>query len=368
MKSDLFIPPEEADKNNYYLFLFSRLNGLGSKTIISLLQKFGSPSNLYQALLDQRQILNNKIYYLLRDKDFILESKKAFEALAEDYITILNPLYPPNLKNIYDPPLFLFYKGNVDLLKNEYLLTIVGSRTSTNYHSSTVKSIFNDLKQTPLVIVSGLAIGIDALSHREALLNNLPTIAVLGSGLSKEILYPQENVALAEEIIAKGGLLISEQSSQTKTQLYHFPKRNRILAGLSKATIVISGALKSGTLITAQVALDEGREVLALPGNVNLKLSQGPNKLIKEGASVIDSALDIFKIYNIDKEILRADIILNNPEQAKIYALLQAEATNLLDLSKSLALPLAKVNVLISQMELAGIVRYNNLNQLEIIL
>jgi DNA processing protein len=111
MKSDLFIPSEETDKNNYYLFLFSRLNGVGSKTIIALLQKFGSPSNLYQAVLDQKQILNNKIYYLLQDKNFILDSQKAFEALAEDYITILNPLYPSDLKNIYDPPLFLFYKG-----------------------------------------------------------------------------------------------------------------------------------------------------------------------------------------------------------------------------------------------------------------
>lgn len=367
MKSDLFIPSEERDKNDYYLFLFSRLNGLGSKTIITLLQKFGSPSKLYKLFQSHPEILNSKINNLLQDKNFVLESKKAFEALAEDYITILNPLYPQNLKNIYDPPLFLFYRGNIDLLKNPYLLTIVGSRTSTNYHSSTVKGLLKDLAKTPLVIVSGLAIGIDAMSHKEALANNLPTIAVLASGLSKQILYPPENVALAEEIIAKGGLLISEQSSQTKTQLYHFPKRNRILAGLSKATIVISGALKSGTLITAQVALDEGREVLALPGNINLKLSQGPNKLIKEGASIIDSALDIFKIYNIDKQILEAEIIFKNPAQAKIYALLQMEATNLNDLAEHLSLPLVKINILVSQMEIAGIIKYNHLNQLEII-
>jgi len=353
--------------NDYYLFLLSKISGLSSRVIIALLQKFGSPKKLYQQVLANPQILDNKISRFIQDKNFVLATKKSFETLAENYITIVDPLYPQNLKNIYDPPLFLFYRGNINLLKNKYLITVVGSRITTDYHRNIVKNIFRQLQNTPLIIVSGLAVGIDTFSHRQALDNNLPTIAVLGSGLSKYVLYPQENIDLAQEIINKGGLLISEQSARTKTQLYHFPKRNRILAGLSKATVVISGAQKSGTLITAQVAIDEGREVLALPGNVNLRLSQGPNKLIKEGAGIIDSAEDIFRIYNIDKHIKTTKIVFKNKHHAKIYSLLQTESINLVDLATRLNMPLAKINILISEMEVRGIIKLNNLNQLEII-
>ena len=353
--------------NSFYLFLFSQVSGLGSNTIISLLKKYGSPQKIYQIAISDTPIFNDKVNGQLTDKNFVWAIKKSFTALHEDYITILDPLYPLDLKNIYDPPLFLFYRGNIALLKNTYLLTMVGSRTSTDYHKNCVHNIFQELKDTQLVIVSGLAVGIDTLCHKKALENNLKTIAVLGSGLAKNILYPQENVGLAEEIIKRGGLLISEQSAQTKTQLYHFPRRNRILAGLSKATVVISGAEKSGTLITAQVALDEGREVLALPANINMRLSYGPNKLIKEGATLLDSAQDILKIYHLEKNNPVKTILFKNKDHAKIYALLQTEPINLVDLSTSLGLPLTKLNAIISEMEIAGLIKSNYFNQLEII-
>ncbi|OGY95259.1 MAG: DNA protecting protein DprA [Candidatus Komeilibacteria bacterium RIFOXYD2_FULL_37_8] len=353
--------------NSFYLFLFSQVKGLGSNTIISLLKKCGSPQDLYRQALTGSGLFNNTVSEQLRDKNFISAVKKSFTDLCEDYITILDPLYPPNLKNIYDPPLFLFYRGAIALLKNDYLLTVVGSRTSTDYHRNCVHNIFQDLKNTPLIIVSGLAIGIDTLCHKKALENNLKTIAVLGSGLSKDRLYPQENVGLATEIIQNGGLIISEQSAKVQTQLYHFPKRNRILAGLSKATLVISGAEKSGTLITAQVALDEGREVLALPANINMRLSYGPNKLIKEGATLLDSAKDIFKIYNLEKNCSAKKILFKNKYHAKIYTLLQTESMNLVDLSARLDLPLAQLNIFISEMEIAGLIKSNYFNQLEIL-
>lgn len=359
MKSDF--------QNNFYLFLFSKIKGLGSNTIIPLLKKWPSPQNLYQEAITDQNLFNVAVRKQLRDKNFISNVKKSFAALGEDYITILDPLYPPNLKNIYDPPLFLFYRGNIALLKNNYLLTMVGSRTSTDYHRNCVHNIFQGLKNTPLIIVSGLAVGIDTLCHLKALNNNLKTIAVLGSGLNKNKLYPQENVCLAEEIIKNNGLLLSEQSSQTKTKLYHFPKRNRILAGLSKATVVISGAEKSGTLITAQVALDEGREVLALPANINLRLSWGPNRLIKDGATLLDSAEDILKIYHLEKNSRPKTILFKNTYHAKIYSLLQTEPMNLVDLSIKLGWPLQKINVFISEMEITGLIKANQANQLEII-
>jgi DNA processing protein len=289
------------------------------------------------------------------------------EEANKNSIGILDLDYPELLKNIYDPPKLLFFKGNRKLLQSKELLTVVGSRKTTDYHLSSLQKIIADLKNTPIVIVSGLAVGIDRMAHRYALDNHLPTIAVLGSSLDERKLYPQENLSLAREIINSGGLLLSEQSPETKTQLWHFPKRNRILAGLSKATVVVSGAKKSGTLITAQVAIDEGREVLALPGNINLILSQGPNKLIKDGAAMMDSAKDILRIYNIDKQINNKKIIFKNKDHAKIYSLLQTEPLKLVALAAKLNKSLADTNILISEMELRGTVKLNNVNQLETI-
>lgn len=349
MKSDL--------KNDFYLFLFSRINKFGTRTILSLISKYGSVDNLYDKLLAAK-IINT---------DFIKSAQKDFARINENYISILDKKYPDILKKIYDPPLFLFYRGNINILQNPNLLTVVGSRTTTDYHTNCLKKIFHSLADTPLTIVSGLAMGIDSLAHREALKNNLPTIAVLASNLDDKHLYPQTNLGLAKDILNKKGLLISEQSRLSKTRLYHFPKRNRILAGLSRATIIISGAQKSGTLITAQVAVEEGRDVLALPGNINLRLSQGPNKLIGQGAGLLNSAEDILTLYNINKTIETKKIIFTNKSHAKIYSLLQTEPMKLIDLADNLKLSIKQTSTLVSEMEIKELIKYNNLNQLEII-
>ncbi|PLX26051.1 DNA-protecting protein DprA [Candidatus Parcubacteria bacterium] len=275
--------------------------------------------------------------------------------------------YPDLLKNIYDPPKRLFCKGNKNLLRNKNLLTIVGSRQTTTYHQSILEKIISDLKDLPFVIVSGLATGIDGLAHKYALENNLPTIAVLGSCLDKDKIYPKENLTLAKDIISNNGLLISEQGPGTKTQIWHFPKRNRILAGLSQVSIIISGAKKSGTLITAQIAIDEGRDVLALPANINLRLSLGPNELIKNGAQILLDSQDILEIYNIDKKIEKQKIIIKDKSHAKIYSLLQTEPMSLVTVSKKLELPLEEVNSIISQLEIQGLIRFNQFDQVEII-
>lgn len=283
------------------------------------------------------------------------------------YIDIYSNDYPDLLKNIYDPPRYLFFKGNKNLLKNKNLLTIVGSRKTTSYHQSALQKIIADFKGTDLVIVSGLALGIDGLSHRYALDNNLPTIAVLGSSLDKDNIYPQENLPLAKEIIAKGGLLLSEQNPGTQTRLWHFPKRNRILAGMSRATIVISGAKKSGTLITAQVAVDEGRDVFALPANINLSLSYGPNQLIKNGASILTTADDILKYYHLDKRQNKKSISFNKQAHAKIYSTLQTEPVTLVELARQINFSLSETSGLVSEMEIQGLIKINQFNQIEII-
>ncbi len=357
--------------DNYFLFFLRELKGVGSSTLWPALKKFGSAKKLYEAAHNQHPDLNNKLGEIIRqaqtDKQHLETLEKNINCLQEDHLTIFDKDYPQLLKNIYDPPLIIFYKGNIELLNNPYLLTIVGSRTLSTYHAGALRKIISQLTYSPLVIASGLARGIDALSHQAALDYKLPTVAVLASGLDTTVIYPQSNLKLADNIINKGGLLISEYPAKSKPELYHFPKRNRILAGLSRATIIISAALKSGALITAQVAIDENREVLALPGNINQVLSQGTNQLIKSGAQVLTDANDILKIYKLDTAPETPLKHIDDALQNQIYQLLRIEPLDLESLAQKLKTDLTSINIAVSKMEIAGLVKVNYFNQIEII-
>ncbi len=286
MKSDL--------QNNFYLYFLSKTKSLSSRKIVELLSIYNTPQDIIKAINDNTLDFNIKNLILKNDKNKILLE---FNSIKDNYISIIDKRYPELLKNIYDPPLFIYYKGDIELLNNQYNISIVGSRKITTYHNTITKDIIHTLKDYPFAIISGLAFGVDSLSHRYALYNNLKTVAILPSSLDN--IYPFKHIGLAEEILNNNGLLISEYPSNTKLETYHFPKRNRIIAGLSNITVVVSGTLKSGTLITAQVALDEGREVYALPGNINNLLNQGPNYLIQNGAQMINNTNDILKHFNI---------------------------------------------------------------------
>lgn len=358
-------------EKNFYLFFLSKIKNLGQARIWSLLKKFKNPETIIQLAKNHDRQLEEKISRLINDglanKTCFSNLREEFNRLNEDYLTVLDEDYPPLLKNIYDPPLFLFYRGNKKLLASQYLLTMVGSRTVTNYHQTATSKIISELSHTPLIIISGLAIGIDALCHQTALDNNLPTIAVLGSGLDESVLYPQSNLRLAEKIVTAGGLLLSEHPAKEKPQIHYFPKRNRILAGLSRATVIISGALKSGTLITTQVALEEGREILALPGNINLVLSQGPNSLIANGAGILLSGQQILSIYNLAETKLKPiKIEFINEMEAKIYGLLQTEPLSPIDLADRLQIAPTELNIHLSKLEIRGLIKINLFNQVEI--
>ena len=277
MKSDL--------ENKFYLFLLTQIKDLGIHTIWTLLKKYKNSKLLYIKIIKEDTNIPDRVIYLVKrkvNKKFIEKVKKDFLNIKEPYICILDKEYPNLLKNIYDPPLFIYYRGDINLLKDN-LITVIGSRQITTYHKSSLIKITKDWKN--IVIVSGLALGIDSLSHEIALNKNLKTIAVLGSGLNE--VYPKKNLDLSKEIVKNDRLLISEYSKNTKPTRYTFPKRNRVLAGLSEVIVVVSGGLKSGTLITSQIALDEGREVYALKSSINFNLNKGPNFLIKEGANKI---------------------------------------------------------------------------------
>lgn len=213
--------------------------------------------------------------------------------------------YPRALSALRDAPIFLFYRGNPSLL-SEASIAIVGSRNPSHYGREQAFTIAQQLVTSDWHVISGLAIGIDAEAHKGALNNSTgigkgKTIAVLGSGL--EAIYPSCHQVLADNIVASGGLLLSEYLPDMKALARHFPRRNRLVSGISLGTLVIEAAYKSGSLITARLAVEQGREVFALPGAVSNPLSRGCHQLIKEGANLIENATDIISLLNSDLAI-----------------------------------------------------------------
>jgi DNA processing protein len=198
---------------------------------------------------------------------------------------------PQKLLHIHDPPEKLFYKGDIQCL-NQACLAIVGTRKATQYGKEVVKQLLEDLSIYKLTIISGLAYGIDTLVHKACLKFGLKTAAVIGSGL--ENIYPAENRNLAEDIVKQKGCIISEYEVHEKPLAFHFPQRNRLISGLADAVLVIEAPVKSGSLITAKFALQQGKEVLVVPGNINNWSSQGCLKLLQNGmAYPVGSGLDI---------------------------------------------------------------------------
>ena len=201
-------------------------------------------------------------------------------------ISINSKEYPQILKEIYDPPSKLYILGNKEILQQKGI-AIVGSRNATEYGKRIAFKFAKDLSQKGINIISGLALGVDSFAHLGALQDTSigKTIAVLGSGL--DIIYPKENIELAKQIIKKGGCIVSEYKLGTKPEKLHFPQRNRIISGLSQGVLVVEATQRSGSLITADFAIEQGKEVFAIPGNILNKTSVGTNNLIKQGAKLV---------------------------------------------------------------------------------
>ena len=210
-------------------------------------------------------------------------------------ITMFDKEYPDNLRKIYDKPILLFAKGNIDLLK-EKCVAIVGTRCCSNYGKEVANNVSYNLAKENICIVSGLAKGIDSISHNAALNANGRTIAVIGCGL--DYVYPYENKNLYERIINNNSLIVTEHIIGTKPEKLNFPARNRIISALSKAIIVVEAKEKSGALITAEFGLEHGKEVFAVPGNINNRNSIGTNNLIKDGANVLTDYMDVLEFCN----------------------------------------------------------------------
>jgi DNA processing protein len=265
--------------------------------------------------------------------------------------------FPASLFEIPQPPKKLFLAGELPPA-DRILIAVVGSRKHTSYGADACEKIIEGLTGYPIVIVSGLALGIDALAHKSALRAGLKTLAIPGSGIHPKVIYPRTNLSLAEEIVEKGGALLSEYEPEFHATTWSFPARNRIMAGISRAVLVIEADERSGTLITARLATEYNRDVYVVPNGIFSPGSRGSNKLLKQGAYPITSADDILELLSLkDTSISFQEKPPFNlsPEEQKIFDLL-AEPMSRDDLIRGGNLGTQDTGTLLSVMEIKGII------------
>lgn len=268
-----------------------------------------------------------------------------------DSLTLEHESYPSLLRHIFDPPPLLYVRGNLEVLTTD-CFAVVGTRAHTEYGKRSVQDLVVALARAGFTIVSGLALGIDSLAHLTALEEHAPTIAVLAGGLADHRWYPPQNKKLAARILDAGGALISEHEPDTRAQIFTFPARNRIISGMSKGVLVIEGDIKSGTMITAKSALDQGRDVFAVPGPIYSKKSEGTNYLIQKGAKLVAKPEDILEEYEIYLKP-NAEIKAANAEESKILAALAGESMTMDEIIRASGLetPVAMSTLMVMEVE-----------------
>lgn len=271
---------------------------------------------------------------------------------------ITNLPVPEPLLHIPQSPKQLSIRGSFPDMKKFKFLTVVGSRNYTSYGEDACRTLIAGLKGYPVVIVSGLANGIDRISHEAALDAGLITVSFPGSGLDDGVLYPKAQYQLAMQILNSGGALVSEFDDNFKSTLWSFVQRNRLMAGLSHATLVIEAKHKSGTRITAKLATDYNRDVLAVPGNIFSENSEATNELIRMGATPITSSIDILEALGFQiTESVPADLFSKcSPDEESVISLLTS-AKPRGELMREMNIPIHKANILLSQMELKGLIK-----------
>jgi DNA processing protein len=271
----------------------SLIDGVGSATLCQLLSQFGTPANVFAASRSQlRHIVSDNITAAICagvDEATIAPTLEWLSQPGNHLITLADSIYPKALLEIANPPALLYAKGQLDCLSLP-CLAVVGSRNATPQGEKNAEDFAENLSRHGLCIVSGMALGIDGAAHRGALKANAPTIAVVGTGL--DIVYPAKHRDLAHRIVNRG-LIISEFPLGTPSKAQNFPRRNRIISGLSIGCLVIEANLDSGSLITARQAAEQGREVFAIPGSIHSPVAKGCHQLIKQGAKLVESTEDI---------------------------------------------------------------------------
>ena len=356
-----------------YWLAFNQLTKIGPVRLKKILQGFPSMEQAWQA---NRQALlkigleNDLIDYFFLEREAIDPEalERALEREQIKTLVLTDPEYPTLLKEIYDPPPLLYYRGQ---MKNadEFRLAVVGTRKISTYGRQVTEEIVNELACQDLTIVSGLALGVDSMAHEATLTQDGRTIAVLGSGLDWASIYPHTNRRLVERIVQGGGAVISEFPLATLPLKHHFPIRNRIISGLSLGTLVIEADEESGSLITAKAALDQNREVFSVPGSIYAPSSRGTNQLIKDGAKLTTSAADILESLNLSqiKSYIQNQIILpDSPEEAAVIKYLSKEPIHIDELIRQSGLNPSRVMSVLTSMEMKG--RVKNLGGMNYVL
>ncbi|MGD1018589.1 MAG: DNA-processing protein DprA [Verrucomicrobiia bacterium] len=272
------------------------VDGVGPIRVRALLDRFGEPQAILSAtraeLMEVEGVGEEVARSIVswREKIDLDAELKRIEKAAVQVVTRDDPEYPKNLREVYDPPIILYVKGTLSE-RDALAMAIVGSRRTTIYGQDMARKLAYQLGRVGVTVVSGLARGIDTAAHHGALQAKGRTVAVIGCGI--DIVYPAENEKLANEIVEKGGAVVTEFPFGVKPDRQNFPMRNRIISGWSLGTVVVEANLKSGALITANQAAEQGRQVFAVPGRADSILSRGTNKLIKDGAKLTEDAEDI---------------------------------------------------------------------------
>lgn len=263
-----------------------------------------------------------------------------------------------SLLEIPDCPKKLNFQGNL-FPKDDYkFIAVVGSRGHSSYAKNVLEKLFKEISGQPIVIISGLALGIDALAHSEAIKNNLKTIAIPGSGLNEEVLYPKSNLGLARNILDNNGILISEFENSAKTMPYFFPQRNRIMAGMADLILVIEAQEKSGTLITARLALDYNKELATIPNSIFSDYSIGSNNLLKQGASPIFSGQDILELLNLTGKVKQTQLNFDDlNENEKIILKKLTEPKSKSELLEETELNISELSMQLSILEIKGLIK-----------
>ncbi|MBI2020791.1 DNA-protecting protein DprA [Candidatus Daviesbacteria bacterium] len=346
-----------------YLLALHSIDGLGPIRLKALIEYFKDPKLAWEADLKQiREIgIPQSTVELLVETRKKLDPEKYAQSISNSgikWLTIFDEEYPKLLKEIYDPPIVLYYKGEI-LPKDDKAIAIVGTRKMTGYGKAVTEQFTQGLVDGGLTIVSGLARGVDSLAHQTVLKEDGRTIAVLGGGLN--YIFPPENTELANKISQGFGAIISEFPPNYPSLAGNFPARNRIISGLSLAVLVTEAAEDSGSLITARLALEQGREVFAVPGPITSTLSKGPIDLIKEGAKVVTDPQEILDDLGISQGVRvkvkgESELELSDDEK-KILDYLENETRHIDEVCRSLNLSAAQVSASLVKMEIKGIVR-----------
>lgn len=346
--------------DKYWIGL-SSIEELSSSFILRLYNHFGNIEQAFCAndlsAIDGLSVAKAEKFMRLRDKVDLDKALEAVQSRGINYLTFDDDKYPQMLRNIYDAPAVLYYKGDLFDCNLDRTLAVVGSRRATSYAKDALSKIISELIDTDICVVSGLASGIDTIAHTSSINNNLKTIGVIASGF--DFTYPTANKDLYRKIEEGCGAVVSEYYPTFQPLQFRFPQRNRIVSGLSYGTLVAEASLKSGALITANLTLEQGRELMCIPGLITNPNTQGIYKLLKNGATLVTCADDILSALGWEVKLEQKtlfDLDLSNDEKL-IYEALEIEDKCFDELQAFTRLSVDNLLMYLTTMELKGIIK-----------